>query len=1002
MEKRNLEKLFLILFFCIGNIFWSFSNIVEVDQVGASVTGQVTDSKGESLIGVNVIEVGTSNGTVTDFDGNYSLVLTTQNAVLSFTYVGFLPKEVTVGNERVINVTLAENIETLDELVVVGYGTQSKRFVTGAISSVNIAEENKNLPNTNISQLIGNIPGVQFIGDGRPGQGGTLLIRGQNSLSANNDPLIVLDGVIFSGSLSDINPQDIEKVDILKDASSATVYGSRAANGVILITSKKGLNAKPTVRLNTFYGVSNPSYEVKMLTPERYIERRLDWRRQLGMEADPSKVADYLTASEAENYKKGITQNNWDIVYQDASIYSVDFNISARTDLMNYFLSVSKSDEKGLIFNDNLKRNTVRANINGKVNEWLSLGTDATFSYRDMSGISASVQNAYRSSPFATFFHPDGEPTEYSVVEEQAGGNPVRNAILTKNEEKYETLFSNFYVNVDVPFIEGLSYKLNYSPNLMNGLNYNYTRQDKHIDHNNTSANKYNSKRIDLTMENIVTYNKVINDNNAFDLTFLYSNNKTTFESTRADANKLVLDGLGYNNLSLGSVLTNSSDAYEIEGESLMGRINYRLKNRYLYTFTVRRDGSSVFAKNKKYATFPSASAAWILSDEPFIKSIDFIDMLKLRASYGAVGNQAIRPYQSLSLSDITRYVYSDGGSTSIGVNTSSLGNEDLKWESTYSSNVALDFEVLSRRLTGTIEFYDSNTKDLLVRRAIPVMNGFKSVLSNIGDVNNRGIELTLNSQNINKNKFGWSSSFSLAYNKNKIKHLYGTDLDGDGKEDSDIGNNWFIGYPISSFYDYEFDGIYQVGDDIPVGSEPGFVKVKDLNKDGKITPDDRKVVGSGNQPNYILGLKNDFRYGQFTFSLYVNSMLDWIAPFNLINPLVPGRALSQIDTDWWTPENKSNKRPSLNYSNPLGTNWYLSRNFVRIKDLSLSYEFDKKLIEKINVSGLRIYGSVKNLYTFTNWLGADPENTGNYFSEQGADIYPMPRTFAVGINLEF
>ena len=658
MEKRNLEKLFLILFFCIGNIFWSFSNIVEVDQVGASVTGQVTDSKGESLIGVNVIEVGTSNGTVTDFDGNYSLVLTTQNAVLSFTYVGFLPKEVTVGNERVINVTLAENIETLDELVVVGYGTQSKRFVTGAISSVNIAEENKNLPNTNISQLIGNIPGVQFIGDGRPGQGGTLLIRGQNSLSANNDPLIVLDGVIFSGSLSDINPQDIEKVDILKDASSATVYGSRAANGVILITSKKGLNAKPTVRLNTFYGVSNPSYEVKMLTPERYIERRLDWRRQLGMEADPSKVADYLTASEAENYKKGITQNNWDIVYQDASIYSVDFNISARTDLMNYFLSVSKSDEKGLIFNDNLKRNTVRANINGKVNEWLSLGTDATFSYRDMSGISASVQNAYRSSPFATFFHPDGEPTEYSVVEEQAGGNPVRNAILTKNEEKYETLFSNFYVNVDVPFIEGLSYKLNYSPNLMNGLNYNYTRQDKHIDYNNTSANKYNSKRIDLTMENIVTYNKVINDNNAFDLTFLYSNNKTTFESTRADANKLVLDGLGYNNLSLGSVLTNSSDAYEIEGESLMGRINYRLKNRYLYTFTVRRDGSSVFAKNKKYATFPSASAAWILSDEPFIKSIDFIDMLKLRASYGAVGNQAIRPYQSLSLSDITRYVY--------------------------------------------------------------------------------------------------------------------------------------------------------------------------------------------------------------------------------------------------------------------------------------------------------------------------------------------------------
>lgn len=1002
MKKRSLEKLFLILLFCIGNIFWSFSNSNRVDQVGVKVSGQVTDSNGELLIGVNVIEIGTTNGTVTDFNGNYSIELTTQNPVLNFTYVGFLSREVSVGSSRVINIILEEDIETLDELVVVGYGTQSKRFVTGAISSVNITDENKNLPNTNISQIIGNIPGVQFKGDGRPGQGGSLLIRGQNSLSANNDPLIVLDGVIFSGSLSDINPQDIEKVDILKDASSATVYGSRAANGVILITSKKGLTEKPTIRINTFYGISNPSYEVKMLTPDRYIERRLDWRRQLGLEADPNKIKDYLTASEAENYEKGISHNNWDVIYQDASIYSIDFNLSAKTNFMNYFLSLSKSDEKGLVYNDNEKRNTVRANINGKVSNWLNLGMDATFSYRDRSGIPASVNNAYRSSPFSTFFYPDGEPTEYSVKEEQAGGNPLRNAILTKNEQKNETLFSNFYINIDVPFIKGLSYKINYSPNLMNGLNYNYTRQDKHVDYNNTSANKYNSKKIDLVWENIITYNKVLNEENAFDLTFLYGNNKTTFESTQSNANRLVLDGLGYNNLGLGSVLTNSSNAWEIEGNSVMGRLNYRLKNKYLFTFTARRDGSSVFAKNKKYATFPSTSAAWIVSDEPFLQNINFLDLLKLRLSYGAVGNQAIMPYQSLSLSDITRYVYGDEGSSSIGVVTSVLGNEDLKWESTYSSNIAFDFELLNRRLSGTIEYYDSKTKDLLVKRSIPVMNGFKSVLSNIGEVNNKGIELTLNSANINSSRFIWSTSFSFAYNKNTIIHLYGTDLDRDGLEDSDIGNNWFIGYPISSFYDYKFDGIYQEGDDIPIGSEPGFVKVKDLNKDGKITPDDRKVVGSGNHPNYIIGLKNDFSFGNFSFSILVNSMIDWIAPFNLINPLVPGRALSQIDTGWWTSENKSNNRPSLNYSNPLGTNWYLSRNFIRIKDLSLSYDFDNKFVEKINLSGLRIYGSIKNLYTFTDWLGADPESAGNYFSEQGADLYPMPRTFAIGINIEF
>ena len=389
-------------------------------------------------------------------------------------------------------------------------------------------------------------------------------------------------------------------------------------------------------------------------------------------------------------------------------------------------------------------------------------------------------------------------------------------------------------------------------------------------------------------------------------------------------------------------------------------------------------------------------------SEESFLNDVDFIDLLKLRMSYGSVGNQAILPYQSLSLSDIRKYVYGDGGSTSIGVVTSVLGNDDLKWETTYSSNIAVDFELFNRRLSGTLEFYDSKTKDLLVRRSIPVMNGYNSVLSNIGEVNNRGVEISLNSININNDTFTWSSNFSLAYNRNKIVSLYGTDLNQDGKEDSDIGNSWFIGHPISSFYDYAFDGIYQEGDKIPEGSKPGFVKVKDLNGDGKIDSNDRTVVASGDQPKYSLSLKNTFTYQNFSLSILLNSMLDWKAPFNLINPLAPGRAFNQIDAGWWTEENKSNTRPSLNYSNPLGTNWYLSRNFVRIKDVSLSYSFSDDVVKKLNLSGLSVFGSVKNLHTFTNWLGTDPESAGNYYDNQYPRFFPMPRTFAFGINFEF
>ena len=976
----------------------------EQGQKNKRVSGKVTDSTGQPLPGVSVVIKESTIGTTTDFEGHYSLNNVPGDAILQFSFIGMKPQEVSVAKSEIINLVLEDETIGIDEVVAIGYGTQSKRFVTGSISSVDMLQEGRDLPNTNVAQTLNSIPGIQFKGDGRPGQDGSLLIRGQNSLSGNTTPLIVLDGIIFSGTLSDINPQDIESIDILKDASSATVYGSRASNGVMLIKTKKGKSEKPMFRFNTFYGVSNPGHEMKLLSADRYIQRKLDWAEQEGTSSSIDDIGDYLSTSELSNYQNGISHNPWDVISQNSNVYSVDVNVSARTQYINYYLSYSYTDEKGLIYNDDLLRHTFRANVGSQIKDWLNIGMDATFSSRDVSDVEAGTSWAYRASPFSTYYYDDGNPTQYSVLEEQAGANPMYNALMTTNEEVYQNLFSNFYADIDLHFVDGLKYRINFSPNMMWNHEYNYVRQDPYLTNNNTSASKYNENKYNWVLENIVTYNKTLNEDNAFDLTFLYGLNHSQYESTLASASQLSVDGLGYNNLGLGGILSNTSDAEKTDGTSLMARLNYRFKNKYLFTLTARRDGSSVFAENNKYATFPSGSFAWIMSEEPFVKSIDFVDMLKLRMSYGSVGNQAISPYQSLSLSDIQRIVLGDDSPSRIAVVTSSLGNNNLKWETTTSLDFAVDFELFKSVLKGTIEGYNSKTTDLLVNRSIPLMNGYSSILSNIGEVNNRGIEFSLNTRNISTTNFSWTSSFSLAYNRNKIIHLYGEDLDGDGLEDNDISNSWFIGKPINSYYDYEFAGIYQEGDsDIPSGQQAGFVRVKDFNGDGTIDSNDRKVVASGENPKYQLSFRNNFQYKNFSFSFSLSSMLGWKAPFDLINPLVPGRSLGSIDVGWWTGENKSNDRPSLVYSNPLGTNWYMSRNFLRIKDISVAYEFDKQALSKMQIDGLRIYVSAKNLYTFTNWLGQDPENTSGYTDEQGyVDMYPMPRTFSAGLSVTF
>jgi TonB-linked SusC/RagA family outer membrane protein len=968
-----------------------------------TVAGKVADEKGEGLPGVSIVLKGSQRGTITDTDGKYTLEVPDKEGVLIFSFVGYLSQEVTVGSNTSIDIVLKADLKALDEVVVVGYGTQSRRNVTGAVSKVDM-KQTENLPNTNVTQALrGRVAGVQFTDNGRPGQNGTILIRGPRSLSGGNNPLIVFDGIFFNGSLADINPNDIESMEVLKDASAAAIYGSRAANGVILISSKKGTTEKPTIRVNAFYGLSEWSYKPKLLSPDRYIQKMLDVRAQSGLPADPAKFKEYLTSSELPNYEANRITDPWDGVSQQGRLSSYDLSISGRSAKTNYYLSASITDEKGLIYNDNQKRLSVRANIENQVTDWLSVGLNSSFMRRDLSGKEANPGYAYNATPFGTWYYEDGEPTQYVITEDQNSINGMRDALLTQNEEIYNNLFANIYALVDIPKVKGLTYRVNYSPNYRWQHNYNFVQQDKHIPaNNNTSAGKFNREDFDWVLENIVTYSTQINPNHALDFTLLYGRNHFGFESTTANAVRLSSDALSWNNLGLGELLTNSSTAQAQDGISSMLRVNYRFLSKYLLTLTVRRDGSSVFASNNKYATFPSAAFAWIVSDEPFLKNSNVVDNLKFRLSYGAVGNQAINPYQSLSLSNTARYVFSDGGTSSLGVFPSNMSNPDLQWETTYTTNAALDFDLFKGRLGGTLEFYNMNTKNLLVMRSLPSMTGYDFVWTNLGATNNKGIELTLNTVNVKSGKFEWNSNLVFSTNKNKIVHLYHSDTNNDGREDDDLGNRWFIGQPMNVAYDYVFDGIYQDGDNLPAGYKPGYVKLKDLNGDGKIdAANDRQIVGQTGQPKIRWGITNSLRYEDLSLSVFVNAMQGWTANVTEIDYSTTGgsyplRPLNLIDAGWWTAENKSNARPSLVYPNPYAHGYYISRNFVRIQDVSLAYDLSRKPFIKSRFASARVYLSAKNLHTFTNWLGADPE------SGASARAFPSARSFTLGVNFGF
>lgn len=985
-----------------------------ISQQDRRITGSVVESIGGSLPGVSVFVKGTTVGTITDFDGKFELDIPAGSDILVISFIGMRTQEITIGGQSVINVQMEADVIGLEEVVAIGYGTMKKSDLTGTVGRF-ITSKNIDLPNLNVLQsLKGNISGLSIGTPDQAGEEPSLKIRGTNSISAGNKPLVVVDGIIFNGSLNSLSINDIESVDVLKDASAAAVYGSRSGNGVIIITTKKGISEKPTFNFTASYGVSDPMYIAPALSSEGYVQKILDYRVATNQEANPANINDYLTVTESNNLDAGKTVNWQDELIQTAPTQNYVASVSGRTEKTNYYLSASYYGQEGIVENDDFNRTTARANFSNKITDWFTVSVKSSFSNMDYSG--EAVGMYLMLSPYSNYYEggADSGELEEFPMEDPYFRHPYINTTIDDHDVRND-LFGMISSEIKVPFIEGLKWTMNYSLNQRTNRKFRFT-PNTIAKTTNGSAYKQVQSYFDWTLDNIVNYKRIFNDVHSVDATFLVSREYQRAEVTRADATNFFNQALGYHGLELGAVPSVSSGFGEQNQNAIMGRLNYIYKNTYALTGTVRRDGFSGFAEGNKYATFYSGAFAWTVSNEAFMQDISWLDRLKLRISYGQNGNQAIGRYQTLarmgnrgteSYAPYGNYVFGDGGGTSNGVFVTSMANNQLGWETTEVNNLGIDFGIFNNVLSGSIDVYSSKTEDLLLKRNIPKLTGFSTVWTNIGQVNNKGIEIALNSRNINTSDFSWQTGFTFDLNRNSIESLFGVDDDGDGIEDDDIANKWFIGKSLGVHYGYGIDGIHQSDEtDIPSGYQPGDFRIVDYDDNGELSSDDKYILGY-TAPNYQFSISNTLTYKNWSLYAMINSIQGGGKNNYYMSNNMPSHnpnsqfaswteRFSFAEMDYWTPDNPSNTAARINYSATRGHSYLEDRSFVRLQDVTLSYTFSDSFIGKWGLGSLRAYASGKNLYTWTKWTGYDPENATNIYSR------PMMRTFTFGINLEF
>lgn len=1017
-----------------------------------TIKGIVLDDRGEPVIGATIQVKGTNHGTITDMDGNYVLEIPSdqKDPVIVYSYIGYTTQNVPVKPGANFNVKLKEDSKVIDEVVVIGYGTAKRRDLTGAVASVRTEKLEAEAPR-DISDLMRGTAAGLNVGVSSSAKGDQIpSIRGVNTLTAGSTPTIVLDGVIYYGELSDINANDVESIDVLKDASSAAVYGSQAANGVIVISTKKGKgksDGAATITFNANIGIVQSANQMRVLDGKGYLQYRKDYQMINNSEAYLSKYPEIFTnpfeldgtgvnqldwynynqtkpvtsvseedlkrtwlsrlqlyTPEIENYLAGIETYWPDLVLQNGFQQDYTISISNRTNKVNYHWSLGYVDRDGIVVGDNFKNVRTRLNLDSKITDYLTVGMNTNFAIRDESSQPVDWGYMARNSPYGSNNLEDSESSyRYYIAGDPMTINPLYPREYRDKLKMFYSLNSNLFAKVSLPF--NIEYQLNFTPYLQWQNEYFHQSADSEVETQGGSSYRTHDVIYHWTIDNIIRWKKEFNRDHNIELTMLANaEKKQTWTTNASNYGYNPSDILGYHNLSAGlNPKTSSLDTYWT-GDALMMRAFYSFMNKYMITASVRQDGYSAFGVNNKRAAFPSLALGYVLTSEKYMEKVStWLNYGKIRFSWGQNGNRDIGQYAALSnmKTDYLTYI-NNGGSvyTSTYMYISTMANNNLRWERTESFNLGLDFSLLNEIFSGSIEVYSGTTKDLLVERSLPDITGFSNVTANLGRLRNKGFELSLNANIIQGKDFNWTSSATLSMNRRKIVSLYGDmeniyNTEGDiigVKESDDPTNGWFIGQDPDRIWAYERDGVWQfeqLKEAAIYGCKPGDFKYLDQNEDGVLTTDD-KVFQGYKTPRIRWSLRNDFTiYNNFVFSFALYSHLGHYGSFDQAanyNSGMPYR-FSSYDIPYWTKENPTNDYARISSYNA-GTNW-VSKSFIRLDNLSFSYNIPKSFLNKFSVQNMRLTLTARNLAVWSpNWTFWDPENASL-----------SPRSFNLGIN---
>ncbi|GAB3253417.1 TonB-dependent receptor [Larkinella harenae] len=967
-----------------------------------TVDGQVLTAEDNTpLPGVNIAVKGSTRGTTTDAEGKFRIAVPNNTSVLVFSSVGFMTQEVTVGNQSNISLKLAVDQRTLNEVVVVGYGVQKKSQVTGAISSVG-SKEIAELPITNARQALqGRAAGVDVVqSSSKPGTGPVVRIRGRRSINASNDPLYVVDGIPLAGNIDDINPNDIQSMEVLKDASATAIYGSRGSNGVVLITTKRGKPGKTVVSYDGYYGLSDRLGQIDVFNGAEFAEYKRESRRAVNQYTTDDKLFEPIEMDGIANNRSTDYQS---YLMRQGNIQSHQVGVQGGSEKTQFAISGNFFKDVGVVKNQDFTRYTFRINLDHQISPKIKIGTSTLGVYSTRNGENFNpLGGAYAENPLGKPYDDNGKLI-FLPTSDGLRTNPIAEIIpgaqvdLTKRIRLFNSIYGEWNI------LNGLKYRVNFGPDLANRRIGRFVGSQTNARRGaDPTAYSFNEYQFNWTLENILTYNKTLKDAHSINITALQSVQKDDYETNQIDVTGVPAESQQFYNLGQASLINSvGSNVRRWVLNSYMARINYDYKERYQMTLTARYDGSSRFGENTKYGFFPSFAVGWNIDKEGFIKRQTWIDLLRLRASYGTIGSTAIDPYQTQA--QLGRTTYAFGSTGAFGYRPFTISNPDLKWETTTTGNIGLDYSFFQGRLTGALEYYRADTRDLLLFDQLPLTSGFDRVLRNVGKTRNQGIELTLSTVNMDApSGFRWTTDLQVTRNRESILELF------NGKVD-DVGNSRFIGQPLTAYFDYKKIGIWQTNEADEAKryqSTVGQIKIQDTNGDGRIDPADRVILGS-QVPKFSLGITNRFEYKGFDLSFFVFARVGYMfrSIFHQDFLTLAGR-YNTLDVDYWTANNPTNEFPQPNVNQEFppfrSTLLYFDGSFVKIRNINFGYNVPARLTEKLRISSLRLFASVQQPFIFseyrTKYKGIDSETDGDVNANQS----PAIRQTTFGLNLKF